>query len=53
MILKIKVKRVFMEMLQTMVKLLEVVIVIQEKTNKIRDMMVVLMGNFHLTEVKI
>lgn len=53
MILKIKVKRVFMEMLQTMVKLLEVVIVIQEKTNKIRDMMVVPMGNFHLTEVKI
>jgi hypothetical protein len=42
-----------MEMLQTMVKLLEVVILILEKTNKIRDMMVVQMVNFHLTEVKI
>ena len=40
-------------MLPTMVKLLEVDIVIQEKTNKIRDMMVVQMESSLWIEVKI
>jgi hypothetical protein len=47
MILKIKVKKEFMEMLQTMVKLQVVDIVIQEKINKIRGMMVAQMVNSH------
>ena len=42
-----------MEMLQIMAKLQGVDIVIQEKINKIRGTMEVLMGNSHLTEVKI
>lgn len=46
-ILKIKVRKVFMEMLPTMAKLLAVDIAILEKINKIRDMMEVQMENFH------
>lgn len=55
MILKMgcKVKRVFMEMLQTMDKLLAVVTPTQEKINKTRDMMVVQMENSLSIEGKI
>jgi hypothetical protein len=52
-ILKIKVKKEFMEMLLTMAKLLVVAIAILEKINKIRDMMEVQMENSLSIEVKI